>query len=192
MGRKSKKIKNKTAIPVRTSGGYMKAVVPKGWGFQQIGLESYCFLVVGVLSQVATILITWPAWQVRESPPNLPWIAMTPQLSCGFTLLVSLVFVLISPRKFGMVGFLTVLGFAIGMDQFRCQPQVLAIAFMMAACVWLPARRLCLWFLISIWMWAGIHKLISVEWFHQLRSSLANSCESQRFTSRICIVGWTK
>ncbi|MDE0937152.1 MAG: hypothetical protein OSA89_14630 [Mariniblastus sp.] len=165
MGRKSKKIKNKKAIPARASGGEAKAIGPNGWGFQQIGLENYCFLVVGVFSQIATILITWPAWQVRESPPNLPWIAMTPQLSCGVILLVSLVLVLMSPRKFGMVGFLAVLGFAIGMDQFRCQPQVLAIAFMMAACVWLPARRLCLWFLISIWMWAGIHKLISVEWF---------------------------
>jgi hypothetical protein len=169
MSRKSKKSNRKSIVPSSESKDTLKR---GGWGFQQIGLENYCFLVVGVLSQVATIVITWPAWQVRQSPPNLPWIAMTPQLSCGFILLVSLAIVLVSPRKFGMVGFLTVLGLAIGMDQFRCQPQVIAITFMMAACIWLPARRLCLWFLISMWMWAGIHKLISEEWFTHISYEL--------------------
>ena len=161
MGRNSKKSKRQSAaasVAPKDSDG-------RGWGFQQIGLESYCFLAVCVLSQAVTILITWPAWQVREFPPNLPWIAMTPQVSTGFLLLVTLAFVLVSPRKHGMVGFLIALTLAIGMDQFRCQPQVIAISFMMAACVWLPARRLCVWFLISMWLWAGIHKLISTEWF---------------------------
>ena len=162
MGRNSNKSKRKSAVRAGANEGDLKDA---GWGFKQIGLESYCFLVVTVFSQVATILITWPAWQAREFPPNLPWIAMTPQLSCGLMLLISLAFVLISPRKYGMVGFLLTLGLAIGMDQFRCQPQVIAITFMMAACVWVPARRLCLWFLISMWLWAGIHKLGSSEWF---------------------------
>lgn len=162
MGRNSKKSKRKSAVRAGSNEDNLKVA---GWGFKQIGLECYCFLVVAVFSQVATVLITWPAWQAREFPPNLPWFPMTSQLSCGLILLISLAFVLISPRIFGMVGFLLTLGLAIGMDQFRCQPQVIAIAFMMAACVWVPARRLCLWFLISMWLWAGIHKLGSPEWF---------------------------
>lgn len=172
MGKNSKKSNSKSAVPEGASMDALKGSTSRGWGFQQIGLENYCFLVVGVLSQAATILLTWPAWQVRHSPPNLPWVAMTPQLSCGLVLLFSLAFVLVSPRKFGMVCFLTVLSFSIGMDQFRCQPQVIAITFMMAACVWLPARGLCLWFLISMWMWAGIHKLISAEWFTHISYGL--------------------
>ncbi len=169
MGRKSKKSERQSGGPPDVPRDELKG---DGWGFQQIGLESYCFLVVGVLSQAVTIFITWPAWQVREVPPNLPWIAATPQVSSGLILLVSLAFVLVSPRMYGMVGFLITLGLAIGMDQFRCQPQVIAITFMMAACVWLPARRLCLWFLIAMWLWAGIHKLISAEWFTHISYGL--------------------
>ncbi|MDB2318668.1 hypothetical protein N9V88_03690, partial [bacterium] len=68
MGRKSKKSESKTGGRPDASRDELKR---GGWGFQQIGLESYCFLVVGVLSQAVTILVTWPAWQVREVPPNL-------------------------------------------------------------------------------------------------------------------------
>eukprot|EP01043_Picozoa_sp_COSAG02_P098300 COSAG02_NODE_34459_length_484_cov_0.503896_1_plen_91_part_10 len=63
MGRKSKKSERQSGGPPDAPRDELKG---DGWGFQQVGLESYCFLVVGVLSQAVTILISWPAWQVRE------------------------------------------------------------------------------------------------------------------------------
>jgi len=139
---------------------------------QRMPRGSYVCLVICVLSQVATILISWPAWQIREMPPNLPWISSTPQFPTGVILLVSLAFVLISPKKFGLAIHLAILALAILMDQFRCQPQVLAIAFMMAGCVWISARRICVWYLVSMWFWAGAHKTVSPDWFSQVSYNL--------------------
>lgn len=135
-----------------------------GFGSNQIGNQAYFFLVICVIAQLMTILISWPAWQVRDQPVNLPWIAGTPQFSCGILLIGSLVFALVSPRKFGVALHLVVLAVAIGMDQFRCQPQILSVALLMAACVWPVVRPIGAWFLVSMWIWAGVHKLLSPDW----------------------------
>ncbi len=126
---------------------------------------SYLLLVVCVVSQLVTVAITWPVWQARVSPVNLPWIATTPQLSMGVPMVVSLLLVLVAPQKIAMVLHLGVLLAAIAMDQFRCQPQVISIAALMAACVFKSVRQLCVWYLISIWLWTGIHKVLSPDWF---------------------------
>lgn len=144
----------------------------RGWASSQIGGESYFFLAVCVIAQVATILITWPTWQVRMMPPNLPWLPATPQFSCGVLLIVSLGGTLISPRRFGMAIHIAMMAIAVGMDQFRCQPQILSIELMMAACVWAPARRICVWFFVSMWLWAGIHKFMSADWFMHVSYNL--------------------
>jgi len=126
---------------------------------------SFGLLVVCVISQLTTLAITWPVWLVREFPVNLSWIANTPQLPMGIPLVVSLLMVLVAPRKFGMLLHLGVLLVAITMDQFRCQPQVLSITVLMMACVWKPIRQLCVWYLISMWLWTGVHKVLSPDWF---------------------------
>ena len=133
-------------------------------GPNQIGAANYGFLVVCILAQAITILLTWPTWQFREAPVNLPWIASTPQFSCGILLIVTLVLALVSPRKWGVTIHLIVLGIAILMDQFRCQPQILSVTVMMVACVWPSVRSICVWFLVTMWIWAGVHKLISPDW----------------------------
>ena len=144
----------------------------EAWGPKQIGWPNYFFLLVCVTAQLITISITWAVWRVRPLGdgvvPNLPWISGTPQFSTGALLVASLIFVLLSPRKLGMLLNLLLLGAAIAMDQVRCQPQVLALAFMMAACVWPLARRLCVWYLIAMWTWAGIHKFLSPDWFNEI------------------------
>ncbi len=145
------------------------------WAWSQLEGHNYIFLVVCVVAQAATILITWPAWQVRQSLPNLPWLASAPQFPVGEILLVSLVVVLISPKKLGVTIHLGILGISILMDQFRCQPQVFAIAFMTAACVWPTARRLCVWFLASMWLWTSIHKFASPDWFGTVSFKLLDS-----------------
>ncbi len=161
-----------------------------GWFNSQIGGESYFFLAVCVIAQLATVLITWPTWQVRTQPPNLPWFQSTPQFSCGILLVISLVLVLISPRKCGLAFHLVILTLAISMDQFRCQPQVLSIAFLMAACVWKPVRRVCVWFLVSMWLWAGIHKYVSPDWFMQVSYQLLSGTrvDAKRFHFAFAVI----
>lgn len=141
-------------------------------GAGQIGAVPYFFFFICVIAQLATIAISWPTWELRPvvegTIPNLPWVENTPQFSTGILLAVSLVFALLSPKKYGLIIHLVILAISISMDQFRCQPQILSIAFMMSACVWPLARRLCLWYLVAMWTWAGIHKLLSPDWMNQV------------------------
>ena len=137
-------------------------------GASQIGRTSYFFFLVCVVAQLATILISWSTWEFRPVTegiiPNLSWIAETPQFSTGYMLVASLVFAAISPKRFGLLVHLSILAVSISMDQFRCQPQILSLAFLMSACVWPNAKRLCLWYLVAMWTWAGIHKFLSPDW----------------------------
>ena len=151
-------------LRANTTGDARAAATETGWGPRQIGAQAYFFLVVCVIAQLMTILISWPAWQVREQPVNLPWIAGTPQFPTGILLIGSLVVALITPRKFGVAFHLLVLAVAIEMDQFRCQPQILSVALLTSACVWPAIRPIGVWFLIAMWTWAGLHKLLSPDW----------------------------
>lgn len=140
-------------------------------GPQQIGAVSFLFLLLSVVSQGATIVITWDIWQVRgpdASIINLPWLGTPPQFDYGWLLLVSLGLTLITPKHFGFVFHLLVLGIAIATDQFRCQPQILSVVVLMAACIFPAARKLGIWFLIAMWFWAGIHKLLSPDWYGEV------------------------
>ncbi len=149
-----------TPSPTNAGGAFRQR-----WATGQIGNENYLFLLICTLAQLATIWITWPLWEVRQSPINLPWIASAPQIPFGLLMIVSLMGVLISPREFGLGIHLAVLGTAICADQFRCQPQVLWVAVLMIACVWDRTKPFCVWALVALWLWAGIHKSVSAEWF---------------------------
>ncbi len=135
------------------------------WAAGQIGYGNYCFLVVCVVTQLATVLITWPLWEIRQSPVNVPWITALPQIPFGILIVVSLVAMLTSPRRFGLTIHLGVLLLAIVSDQTRCQPQVLWVAVLSIACVFDRAKQFCVWALVALWLWAGIHKAISSEWY---------------------------
>lgn len=137
-------------------------------GPQQIGRVNYFFLLLAVLCQAATILITWKVWQVRGLEtvvPNLPWFGTPPQFNFGWLLLASLVLMLISPKHYGFVFHLLVLFLAIATDQLRCQPQLISTVFLMAACIFPSAKQFGVWLLIAMWFWAGLHKLLSPDWY---------------------------
>jgi len=137
-------------------------------GAQQIGGVNYAFLLLAVLCQAATILITWDVWQVRgleTAIPNLPWFATPPQFDFAWLLLASLVLTLVSPRHFGFYVYLLCLILAIATDQLRCQPQLISISACMAACIFPAAKQFCVWYLIAMWVWAGLHKLLSPDWY---------------------------
>lgn len=138
------------------------------FGPQQIGPVNFAFLFLTVIGQVATILITWDVWQVRDagaSVVNLPWFGTPPQFDFGWLLLVSLALTLISPKHFGFVSHVLVLSIAIATDQLRCQPQMVSVVVMMAACIFPSAKKLGVWFMIAMWFWAGLHKMLSPDWF---------------------------
>lgn len=144
---------------------------PFRFGPQQIGLASFLFLVLAVISQAATIVITWDLWQARgpdASIVNLPWFATPPQFDYRWLLLMTLGFTLISPKYFGFISHLLVLSVAIATDQLRCQPQVLSVVVLMAACIFPTARKFGVWFLIAMWFWAGTHKLLSPDWYGEV------------------------
>ncbi|WP_235990853.1 DoxX family protein [Bremerella alba] len=123
----------------------------------------YGMLVVAVVAQAATILITWPLWQVREAPVHLPLVDL-PQIPFGGWLLATLVLVLIRPRM-GLAVHAASLLLAFGFDQYRTQPQVIANAVLMLAAVENVGVVIVRWFLASLWLWAGTHKLLSPDWF---------------------------
>ena len=133
------------------------------FGPQQIGGLNYALLLVAVLAQLLTVCITWEVWQVRSLPPNLPLIEAQ-QISFGIWVLVSLACVLVAPKQ-GFWVHVSVVLVASLYDQFRMQPQFLAIIFLMLATIWDWGKVTCRWFLVSVWLWAGVHKILSPHWF---------------------------
>jgi hypothetical protein len=129
-------------------------------------------LLRGLLAvcQTAGILLTWPLWQVRSgtaAPPNLPiWDALDGfQIPLGGALIATLVVAMFWPRV-GAISHGLVLALAICLDQLRIQPQFISLAILLAGTV--PRRGpllLARSHLIALWLWAGLHKLLSAEYY---------------------------
>jgi len=115
-----------------------------------------------VLCQAATIALTWPLWQVRETPPLLPALGL-PQLPVGISLLATLALVLRAPRV-GIAAHLAVLLYAFVADQTRLQPQFVSLALLLLGTCPLPAAGpIARAHLISLWIWSGLNKGMSLE-----------------------------
>lgn len=123
----------------------------------------YTLLAVVVLAQAATIVLTWPLWQVRQFPAHMPAIEL-PQIPFGGWLLATLALMLAVPR-WGLVLHITTLLISFVFDQYRTQPQFIALAVLMFALIEDNGIVLVRWFLASLWLWAGLHKLLSPDWF---------------------------
>jgi hypothetical protein len=121
--------------------------------------------------QCVSVLLTWPLWQVRRDaslPPNLPIfdseLLDRLQIPFGETLLLTLVMALVWPRV-GSYCHAAVLVAAIVFDQMRIQPEFISLAILLVGTIshrgpLLIARG----HLISLWFWAGLHKLLSPEY----------------------------
>ncbi len=136
-----------------------------GWipGPRSFDAVRYGMLAVVVICQAATIFITWPLWQTRDLPPNLPLLPWLPQFPLAIALLVGLACVLLNPRR-GFWVYVALLAWAMVTDMTRCQPQMVAMLVLMAGCVFERLQDLVRWYLISLWLWAGVHKLLSPYW----------------------------
>ncbi len=133
------------------------------WGSAALSRSSFGLLFFGVACQALTVWITLPLWGERVSPANLPTFSVPPFDFAG-PLFGSLVLILILPRP-GLTLHWVLLIAAGVMDQYRLQPQFYAIAVLMSACVWPSWHNVARWFLVSTWLWAGLHKLVSADWY---------------------------
>ena len=122
----------------------------------------YSLIALCVLAQFITLIMTWQLWQVRETPINFP-LWECPWIPFGGLLLLSLIYVLIDPRR-GALIHLVILAIACVADQYRIQPQFISIAVLIFGCSSSERRMLCRWYLIALWFWAGMHKIFSPEW----------------------------
>jgi hypothetical protein len=122
------------------------------------------FRSVLVGCQAATILITWPLWQTRASPPVLPALGLF-QFDVGPVLLGSLGLVLVAPCL-GVAAHAVALGVAMLLDQSRMQPECVSLALLMvgtldSATSVLIARV----HLVALWFFVGFHKLVSADYY---------------------------
>jgi uncharacterized membrane protein YphA (DoxX/SURF4 family) len=129
----------------------------------------YKLAVVVVLAQALTVVISWPLWQVRNNKmPNLPsrfYEAVGgPQFDFAWPMMVSLALVLVRPRA-GTLLHGGVLLWACLADEMRTQPQMVALWLLLIATTHESGLFWGRWFLVSMWFWAGLHKILSEEWF---------------------------
>lgn len=121
-------------------------------------LTVFRWLLVGC--QAATVLVTWPLWQVRSVPPMLPALPL-PAFDMGWLLLAALVVILIRPQV-GLIVSTGLFIYAILIDQTRLQPEVVSLLLL----TWgtLPnvnALAVGRGHLVALWVWAGANKLLS-------------------------------
>jgi hypothetical protein len=132
--------------------------LPRPLSLSSVLLLAFRWLVVGC--QVATLLITWPLWQVHDSPPMVPLVSL-PAADLGIALLVSLAIVLIAPVP-GLALHTLLLLYAIAIDQTRLQPEIVSLTFLMWGSLPNPtAKTFARAHLVSMWCFAGVNKLAS-------------------------------
>ena len=140
------------------------------------------------VAQIVTLRWTWDLWSHRSEPPNLPLIDSLSSFSWGPLLVVLCIVTIVVPKwggpAFGVALVLACLG-----DQMRLQPGVLSVAVLMIA----PAfgesgRSIARWHLCSLWLWAGVHKLMSPGWATGGATFIATSMGMPGLTDVIAVV----
>ncbi|HKD35976.1 MAG TPA: hypothetical protein VKB78_04220 [Pirellulales bacterium] len=136
-------------------------------------VEDFLLRLAAVAAQAATILVTWPLWQVRHpiaaiyQSPMLPAFPL-PQFDLGWLLLISLAVVLIAPR-WGVPIHAGMLIWAIMLDQIRLQVQCISLVILMASTLGVPSlKTLARAHLIALWFYAGFHKLVSPDYYESV------------------------
>lgn len=124
-----------------------------------------------VVCQAATVLSTWPLWQVRETPPLLPAVEL-PQLPFGIALLATLALVLRAPRA-GVAAHVAVLLYAFAADQTRLQPQIVSLGLLLlGTCAFPAAGTIARAHLVSLWIWSGLNKALSLDFMERTAALL--------------------
>lgn len=130
---------------------------------------------VAAVAQIVTLRWTWDLWSNRSTPPNLPVVEVLSSVSWGPLLVVLCLATAVLPRwggpAFGIALALACLG-----DETRLQPGVLSVAVLMIAPAFSEGgRAIARWHLCSLWLWAGLHKMLSPGWNWQAAAFIAES-----------------
>ncbi len=124
---------------------------------------------------IATYLVTWHVWSPRTAVPTLPLISALGGVPFGAALIVSALISVVRPRV-GAVIHTLLLGAAVLGDQIRLQPEFISLGILLLAAGWATDRTdadpgsrsraldVARWHLGTLWIWAGIHKLLSRGW----------------------------
>lgn len=137
----------------------LERIVPAG-----IPPRAYAVIVAASAGQAVTVRWTWPLWEQRTSVPNLPLIEPLAQLSWGPALVVAALATPVLPRIVGPVFCGLYVLAALG-DQTRLQPELVSLAILMTAPAFgAQGRTIARWHLGTLWLWAGIHKALSLGW----------------------------
>ena len=119
---------------------------------------------VAATAQATTVLVTWNLWQARDVPPTLPLVSSLAGVPWGPFLLVLAAATVVVPRVAG-VAFCVAYVLAVLGDQTRLQPELVSLAVLMTAPSFGPAGvSLARWHLTTLWLWAGLHKVLSLGW----------------------------
>lgn len=136
-------------------------------------------------AQVATIVISWDLWQARVEPPNIGFVSVLEPIPMGVAIVASAVAAVVWPRR-GATAHVAVVGLALLGDHFRALPEVVSLAVLLGAFGWLVPDRgdrrregsdgwrrdrgarlaaaVGLAHVASLWLWAGLHKALSIGW----------------------------
>lgn len=123
----------------------------------------YAMLIVAMIAQLVTVGITWPLWNLRDAGvPNLPLFPLL-EIDFGILVVASTGLVLLFP-KWGIwvSGFVLLL--ATNADQVRAQPQILGNWLLMWAAISPNGMQFVRLYLMAMWFWTGLHKMISPDW----------------------------
>jgi hypothetical protein len=115
------------------------------------------------LALVASYGWTWDLWQPRVDPPNLLGVAGLDRFGFAAFLALTAGAAVAAPRA-GAVAHTAVFALAVAGDQTRIQPEFVSLALLLAAAPWPTGLFVIRWHLISLWWWAGAHKVLSLDW----------------------------
>jgi uncharacterized membrane protein YphA (DoxX/SURF4 family) len=131
-----------------------------------------------------TLGLSWPLWGARESPPLLPLMPICQGTHFGFLIGLGLVVYVPCPRIGLLVTVASTL-LACVADQARVQPQVLSLLFLMGGATGSQSGLfLARAHLVSLWLYAGLHKVLSAEYCQEFGPFLTQGLFSAEFSGR--------
>jgi hypothetical protein len=131
------------------------------------GSQRPLFRALTALAGMATVLLTWRVWQPHAAPPELPLLPI-PSLPLALPLLAALALCTLRPAA-GLASYWIVLAYGIASDQTRWQPEFFSFGILLAAGLSGEAgTTLARLHLITLWGWAGVHKLFSPRFMDQI------------------------
>jgi hypothetical protein len=129
--------------------------------------DQSAFLRLLAICQAATILLTWPLWQVHRVPPMLNALPL-PEVNTGIVLLISLAAVFIRPQA-GLIVHTVLVVYSILIDQTRLQPEIVSMVILMwGAHGGYRLKTIARAHVVSLWFFAGVNKLLSPNYLSSI------------------------